>query len=245
MKILVVEDEKGINKKIVDGLRYLLGKMGMYVEVISCYTYEEALMFAKELDIKTFVVDINLSKGRDGVELVKELRELGYVYNGVIFVTEKKGDSYKVEVHEQTQYARFLTKPVNIEELAGEVFLQLNAPDQPKDEYLPKIRQGNLTFMLNRETTLLIQKVKHKSKIEVWFKDKPCEVYPIFSFERLVEELLPEHENQFRQCERGTIINTKFIERVNSAKHYVKLSGYSEEILIGTTFREMMYTLFG
>lgn|GEM_PF-4464326 len=247
-KVLVIEDDRGLSKKIVNGLSHLLSEMDMAVDILVAHTYQEGLMLAQAHDIKAFVVDINLPDDQSGVELVKEIRKLGYTYNGVIFVTDKSGAAYQVQVHEETKYTRFLTKPVNLHELAGEVAIALRAPSEARDEYLPPIK-SNVSFKLLRSTTLLIQKVKHKDIIIVWQRganfDQPIrKEYPIDTFERLVEQLLLKGEKQFMQCERTTIVNTDAIEEINKAKHHIKLTGYPEKISVGPAFRTTIYTLF-
>ena len=246
-KILVVINNKEQNKRIVNGLRYLLDEMNANADVLSAYTFERGLLLAKEFDIKTFVIGLGISDEKSAIEFVIELRSIGYAYNGVILVAEKLKCSYQ-EIHELTKFSRMRMYPFEMSELAEAVFYELNAPDHPKDEYLPTIK-SNVTFQLSRSKTLVIKKMKHKNRIAVYFKSddpyKPIrKEYPIDSFDKVLETLLPESEKQFKRCERTIIINTYDIEEVHKTKHYVRVTGYPDDISVGPKFRGTIYDLF-
>lgn len=247
-RVLIIEGDKALSQKMQSGLRYFLLEAGVEAEVLVVSTYEEGLFLAEKREMKTFVVGSHLPNGHSGVALVKSLREMGYVYEGVVFVSDQTEDAYKVRVHEQTKYTRFLAKPVDINALADEVILNLKAPSVPKLTHLPLV-QGPTSFKLSRQTTLLIQKVKYKDRIEVWqtgpdAQHPVCKEYAIESFEKLLKILLSEKEKQFRQCERTAVINTDAIEELNKAKHYVRLVGYPNPVAVGPAYREVFYTLF-
>jgi DNA-binding response OmpR family regulator len=112
MRVLVVEDEKHLNRIISEAVE----DEGYSVD--SCYNGVEAMEFLECADYDVMILDINMPK-MNGLELVRKLREKGNT-TPVLFLTARDSVSDKVEGLESGgDY--YLTKPFDFQELMAVV----------------------------------------------------------------------------------------------------------------------------
>ena len=108
MRILVVEDEKDMNRLIVKTLK----KVGYSVD--GCYDGEEALLNLMGAEYDAIVLDVMMPK-KDGYELVKELRDKGEDIP-VLFLTAKDSVADRVKGLDLGA-DDYLIKPFDFDEL--------------------------------------------------------------------------------------------------------------------------------
>ena len=112
MRILVVEDEKNLNRIISEAME----DEGYSVD--SCYNGLDALDYASGTDYDVMILDVMMPK-MDGFELVRRLRAGGNA-TPVLFLTARDGIADKVEGLESGgDY--YLVKPFNFQELIAVV----------------------------------------------------------------------------------------------------------------------------
>lgn len=112
MRILVVEDEKNLNRIITEAM----ADEGYSVD--SCFNGSDALDYALTSVYDVMILDIMLPK-MDGLELVRRLRERGN-NTPVLFLTARDSVSDRVEGLESGgDY--YLTKPFDFQELIAVV----------------------------------------------------------------------------------------------------------------------------
>jgi len=112
MRILVVEDEKNLNRIITEAME------DEHYSVDSCYDGAEALDYALAADYDVIILDVNLPKA-DGFTVVERLREKGCV-TPVLFLTARDSVLDKVTGLEAGgDY--YLTKPFSFDELIAVV----------------------------------------------------------------------------------------------------------------------------
>lgn len=112
MRILVVEDEKDINRLIVKTLK----KVGYSVD--GCYDGEEALLNLMGAEYDAIVLDVMMPK-KDGYELVKELRDKGEDIP-VLFLTAKDSVADRVKGLDLGA-DDYLIKPFDFDELLARI----------------------------------------------------------------------------------------------------------------------------
>ena len=112
MRILVVEDEKDMNRLIVKTLK----KVGYSVD--GCYDGEEALLNLMGAEYDAIVLDVMMPK-KDGYELVKELRDKGEDIP-VLFLTAKDSVADKVKGLDLGA-DDYLIKPFDFDELLARI----------------------------------------------------------------------------------------------------------------------------
>ena len=112
MRVLVVEDEKHLNRIITEAME----DEGYSVD--SCFNGADALDYALSAVYDVMILDIMLPK-LDGLELVRRLRRGGN-HTPVLFLTARDGVADKVEGLESGgDY--YLTKPFDFQELIAVV----------------------------------------------------------------------------------------------------------------------------
>lgn len=112
MRILVVEDEKHLNRIITEAME----DEGYSVD--SCYNGLDGLDYASSTDYDVIILDINMPK-MSGLEMVRELRSKGNVCP-VLFLTARDSVADKVEGLESGgDY--YLVKPFDFQELMAVV----------------------------------------------------------------------------------------------------------------------------
>jgi len=150
MRILVVEDER----KIASFMRLGLTEQGFDVEL--CANGDEAYDMIQSRSYDAIVLDIMLP-GRDGLSIVRSLREKGNV-TPVILVTARSGLNERVEGL-NVGADDYLTKPFYIEELVA----RLHAVTRRSKESLSSILSvGDLKMDLLRH-----QVTRGKEEIEL------------------------------------------------------------------------------
>lgn len=119
MKILLVEDEKKLNKGLVEGLQ----KRGYAVDF--AFDGEEGQKLALWNDYDLIILDVMLPK-QDGLEVCRNLREKGKK-TPILFLTAK--DTAEDRVNGLNQGADdYLVKPFSFEELIARIRALLRRP---------------------------------------------------------------------------------------------------------------------
>lgn len=72
LKMLVVDDDKFER----DGVRFLVDKYGLHLEIFEADSGESALLYIESHDIDILLTDIRMN-GMDGLQLAEKVRELG------------------------------------------------------------------------------------------------------------------------------------------------------------------------
>jgi len=112
MRILVVEDEKNMNRLISEAME------DEKYSVDSCFDGAEALEYAMAADYDVIILDVNLPK-MDGFTVVEKLRDRG-CSSPVLFLTARDSVMDKVTgLNAGGDY--YLTKPFSFEELLAVV----------------------------------------------------------------------------------------------------------------------------
>ncbi|MGQ8364878.1 PAS domain-containing hybrid sensor histidine kinase/response regulator [Glaciecola sp. 1036] len=104
LKILCIDDQQ----ENLDAMRTLLNKWGCTVEVAR--NYEIGLEKAKEFDPHILLVDYQLGKGPDGLEIIDLIRQQQNIILPACLVTAKRGDDLLKLCNEQG--VNYLAKPL-------------------------------------------------------------------------------------------------------------------------------------
>ena len=109
-KILVVEDDQNVAKRIAAYIR----KIAAELEVIAFAEAGEALRYAQANEIALFILDIKLEDYK-GTHLAKQIRELAeYKYTPIIFETALAGE--ELSAYREVKCYSFLVKPFDEKE---------------------------------------------------------------------------------------------------------------------------------
>lgn len=166
MRILVVEDEKSLNKL----LNKRLENNGF--SVVSCYNGVEALEVLKIDVFDVIVMDIMMPKVT-GIEVLKNMKEIG-ISTPVLFLTAKDSVNDKVYGLELGA-ADYLVKPFSFEELLARIRVILRNKSSQSDVYSNILRVGDLildrkSYMAKRGDNVISLSIKEFEVLEYLMK---------------------------------------------------------------------------
>ncbi|MEW6060963.1 MAG: response regulator transcription factor [Bacteroidota bacterium] len=179
MKVLIIEDEKKVAKALKEGLEH------ENIDTQTAFNGEEGFFQLNSQKFDLVILDLNLP-GRDGIEILKTIRQKG-VTTSVLILTARDSVESKVEGLE-TGADDYLVKPFAFPELLARirVLLRRGKPEQETHLILNDlemdllshkvIRNGQTIPLTVREFELLKYFLKNKNKIvsremlgkEVW-----------------------------------------------------------------------------
>lgn len=179
MKVLIIEDEKKVAKALKEGLEH------ENIDTQTAFNGEEGFFQLNSQKFDLVILDLNLP-GRDGIEILKTIRQKG-VTTPVLILTARDSVESKVEGLE-TGADDYLVKPFAFPELLARirVLLRRGKPEQETHLILNDlemdllshkvIRNGQTIPLTVREFELLKYFLKNKNKIvsremlgkEVW-----------------------------------------------------------------------------
>ncbi len=178
MRILHVEDEPDLSRKVANALR------GAGYDVLVAMDGHVGLRMATEESVELVVLDVNLP-GRDGFSILEELRKNGRTTPRVLMLTAR------AELGERVQGLRggaddYLAKPFAMEELLARVEALGRRAEAPKEDHLfrlgklwvdalsRKVRLGEEVVALSpREFEVLL--VLLSSPGRIFSRDEICE----------------------------------------------------------------------
>lgn len=147
MKILVVDDESQICRLLKTGLT------GYGFEVITATSGSEALLLTAQKKPDMIILDINLGRSPDGLEVCAQIREWS---NVPIIMLSIRGDE-KIKVAALDAGADdYLVKPFGMEELRARIQAILRrATNEPAHATAAEIRVGELMIdLVSRRVTV-------------------------------------------------------------------------------------------
>ena len=151
MRILVVEDEKNLNRIITEAME----DEGYSVD--SCFNGADALDYALTAVYDVVILDIMLPK-MDGLELVRRLRRSGN-HTPVLFLTARDSVADRVEGLESGgDY--YLTKPYSFDELIAVVSRLLTRHTKAEKKQVT-ITKGPITLDIAKNRALVNGKDAH------------------------------------------------------------------------------------
>lgn len=118
IQILIVEDEP----IIADDLQFILEEMG-YTKVFTSYNGEDAITFLNNNSVDLVLLDINLGKVIDGVQVAEYLQENHQI--PYIFLTSLSDDT-TIERVKNTNPSGYMVKPIDEKALKVNIELALN-----------------------------------------------------------------------------------------------------------------------
>ncbi|KRF31742.1 response regulator transcription factor [Paenibacillus sp. Soil787] len=149
LKMLVVDDDKFER----DGVKFLIEKYGLNLEISEADSGESALAFIESNDIDILFSDIRM-KGMDGLQLAAKVRELGRPVK-VIFMSAYGEFEYAQRAID-LKAIRYILKPVQVSEFIKVVSQVIQLCEQ---ELKSKAQQDRMEEALKKEVRYEKQKL--------------------------------------------------------------------------------------
>lgn len=209
VKLLIVEDEM----IIANDMKMILESIGYEVVGIA-RAADKAIALLNESRPDLALVDINLGKGMEGVEIGKVIREQFQI--PFIFCTSYS-DSNTVNEAKQVRPSGYLVKPFNKEDLYVAIEIALTnfsggTQQEPNDIILNDslfIKEGRLFTKVSFDDIVWIEQDRNYVEIHT-----ATRVHPVRSTLKDFAKNLP--EKKFFQVHRSFMVNVDHITAINS-----------------------------
>ena len=238
--ILILED--------YEAHRNILMKILQEIEGIRIYVAtnkEEAYQIAIEKNIHLFLVDIILNteiRGDvSGLNFVEAIRKIPkYVFVPLIFITSLEDP--QLYAYKNLHCFGYIEKPFEPEYVKNLIKQALKFPDlkeEYKEEKTVYFRVDGVIYAVKSNDIIYMENSKRQLKI---FTAKETMIIPYKTCNQIMEEV--GYEN-FIQCSRFTIVNKRYIQRIDYVNRYIKLKGVEKQIDIGITMKTRVRDAFG
>ena len=234
IRIGIVEDETIIAHNIAA----LLTELG-YSICSLCSNYDEAIEMMGSCRPDLVLLDINLSRSRDGIDVAKYIRANNDV--PIIFLTAN-GDKNTVDRAKQVNPDAYLVKPFQATNLYSTIeialynFNQTKKPAQEADGKSAQdslfIKEGNYFYKVSFDDVLYLSSDHVYVTVHTASKN--------FLVRSTMQEYLEKFDpSKFVRVHRSYVINTDKVEKINST--YLVVQG--EQVPVSKNHRENLMAL--
>ncbi len=226
-KVLILEDHKATR----DALEKVVKKVDGKAAIFSISTADEAYAAAMMNTIDLFILDIILKPGlrerdKSGAEFAQNIRMVSrYYFTPIIFLTALYDE--QLTMYSSIHCYRFIEKPCNFHEVEEIVRDAIRYQTENAKDRSLYYRVSGIIYSIEIRKIIYAQSRKHDLRIvttedEVTVPYKTCKA--------LLKELDSE---DFLMCSRGTIVNRKFVKKIDAVSRYIYLKGRSEVLELG------------
>ena len=216
-KVLILED----NNKNAVLIKQLIQECNKNAKVYIEKDLNRAYALVMQNTIQLFVVDIVLDTSQpgdaSGIRFVESVRNISkYKYTPVIFITGLQDP--EIYAYRALHCYGYIEKPFAVDQVRKQLkdALDYNATDQK--EYMLHLKKDGVLYPISCRDVIYAQSTNHQicfylaNGTEFTVNYKTC------------KQILDEAEyDEFIQCNRGTIVNRKYIKNVDVANDLITL----------------------
>lgn len=233
-RVLILED----NMAAAQGLERAIKNVNANIEVTWATNYHDARLLVIDKLFNLFIVDIildsNNSNDASGLEFISYIRKImHYEFTPVIVTTSLEGP--KMFAYDSLHCYQYLEKPYSLRDASRIIENALKIPQ--------KADEDNYIYLRN-EGVILPQRVNEI--VYIYYKDRKVIIRSIdgvtnFYYKSIAEIRRQLFSNNFVQCNRNTILNRRYVWKIDALKNKVMLKEGYGEFLIGVTYRKKVY----
>lgn len=237
-RIFIYDDNQSAIYELKNYIVDFFAKKQYEVELQCFNDYAEAreLLKSSECRCDAFFMDIELDKGKSGIEFA-DLLIRTYPNIKIVFVTAY-ADKYSQAIFMQSRELRpygYITKPLNSSVVERILTLMFQNDTKRSNRYI-EFKKEKHTIKIKYDSILYIESYKRKLIIHL-IGGKKEEVYGKISE---TVNVLPKG---FSMCHRSYILNMDHIYAINENKNAIELIN-GETVFIGATKRSSFMTDF-
>ena len=236
-EVLIVEDKKETR----DLLSHMVHEIDPGASVFAVENEDEAYSIAMKRSIDVFLVDIILHPKKTGDQagavFARNIRNVQkYLFTPIIFITSLYDT--KLTMFSTVQCYGFVEKPFDIEKTKKIIAnaMRYHTTEMGERSYVFHAEGLVGAVLLNDIMYIESQKNNlhmHTTKDDIMIPYKSCK--------KILEEL---DSDDFIKCNRGTIVNMRYIERIDSPGRYIYLKGCEDVLEIGTILKKSFMEKF-
>ena len=236
-KVLIIED-KWESREV---LARMVKEIDASAVVYAVENEDEAYAIAMKKTIDVFLVDIILHPEKTGDQagavFAMNIRNIEkYLFTPIIFITTLY--DAKMCMFSTVQCYGFIEKPFDLEEAR-------NLIETAMRYHTTEIREKSFIFHFDGligsvpvKEIIYIESQRHKLHIHTINEEI---VLPYRTCKKVLEEI---DSDEFVMCNRGTIVNMSYIERIDSPNRYIYLKGLEAAVEIGSSMKKKFMERF-
>ncbi|MDE6847470.1 MAG: response regulator transcription factor [Lachnospiraceae bacterium] len=229
-KVLILED----NDKTAALISQLLQECGSSVKIYIEKDIERAYALVMQNRIHLFIIDIILDISRpgdtSGIRFIESVRSIAkYKYTPVIFITSLQDP--EIYAYRELHCYGYIEKPFAVEQVKKLLTEALNCNIAGQDDCVLHFRKDGILYPIQCNEIIYAQSTNHTicfyltNGTEFKISYKTC------------KQILEEAEcDDLIQCNRGAIVNRKYISNIDIANGVITLRG-NIKVDIGIKYR--------
>ena len=229
--VLIVEDNINSRKmlvKIIEGIRN-------DVEIKTASSQEEASVLAMKNNIDLFMLDIILNTSNPGdvsgmrfAEYIRTFQK--YKYTPIIFTTALEDP--ELHAYSDLHCYYYVEKPYDVGKVSAVISEALDFPGNDKVSQSVFFRKDGILY--KKEISEIIYIENSRAGQTVYCTNGNLKL-PYKPNKKILEEL---GSDKFVQCSRYNIVNTDYIDKIDTVNRYIQLKNVKEFIEFGNTFKK-------
>lgn len=229
--VLIVEDiirSREMLVKIIEGIRN-------DVEIKMAASQEEATILAMKNNIDLFMLDIILNSSNpsdvSGMKFAEYIRSFQqYKYTPIIFTTALEDP--ELHAYSELHCYYYVEKPYDVEKVSTVIKEALEFPVNNKVSQSVFFRKDGILY--KKEVSEIIYIENSRAGQTVYCTNGNLKL-PYKPNKKILEEL---GSDKFVQCSRYNIVNTDYIDKIDTVNRYIQLKNVKELIEFGNTFKK-------
>lgn len=236
-KVLIIEDKKESR----DLLARIVREIDSDAMVYAVEDEDKAYSITMKKSIDVFLVDIILHPERTGDQsgavFAQNIRNIErYFFTPIIFITTLYDT--KMCMFSAVQCFGFVEKPFDIEKTKKMIAKAMRYHTNELEEKSYIFHTEGLLGSVLVNDILFIESRNHKLHMRT---KKDDVIIPYKSCKQILEEL---DSDDFVKCNRSTIVNMRYIERIDSPGRYIYLKGSDDILEIGPVMKKYFLDRF-
>ncbi len=231
-KVLILED----NKDALEMLSDIVKSVSEDIEIFRFSSMDGVYDVVMEHTIDLFIVDIVINPEQrgdvSGIRFIDHIRTIPrYEFTPVIF-TSSLLDT-KMYAYSELRSFSYIEKPYKADQVRDKVSKALHYNSPSISDKTMYFKQGGLIYALKCAEVIYAENINRK----MYFHRSDGNIIeiPYKTCKQIIDEA---NYKEFVQCNRNTIINWNYVERIDVIKGFIKLLGVPKEILIGVTYKK-------
>ena len=208
---LVIEDDKWIAYQIK---RHILQVFNREVQVLTAYTFKDAVEIIEQGRAEIFLVDIGLLDGC-GEDLIRMIRAAPFPYPIIVQTTVQDKD-YQLKIFKEYDRIKYLIKKDLFKYLTGS--LKWAKKDIEASSVHRLLLPGRkLSDSLNVYEVCYIERISDTQNLHVEFYDFETKTYKFKEIKNMSLDRFMKEYNEldiFLRCQKGFIVSKKMVEQV-------------------------------
>lgn len=230
-KVLIVEDKAEAREVLIRIIREIDEGAAVY----TAENEDQAYCLAMKKTIDVFLIDIILhpeqTGDQSGAVFAQNMREVEkYFFTPIIFITSLY-DSKMCMFHTVQCYG-FVEKPFDLKKTKKIITNAMRFHTEARQEKSFIFHTEGLLQSVTLNEIMYIESKNHKLNIHT---TKEVFTIPYRTCKKVWEEIDSE---EFQRCSRGTIVNMRYIEKIDVPGRYIYLKNSGTVIEIGSTVKK-------